>query len=95
MVLFNLVLLFSALSFGIPSNFQEIQYGSQGSCEKNNLLFNAARFTKIDLNRKSEHDLPMYLQVILFLNENQPKKKNSENLKPKKFSKIYFSKLNN
>ncbi len=70
MILFNVALLFSALSFGMPSSFQEIQYGSQGSCEQNNLLFNAARFTKIDLNKKSEHDLPMYLQVILFLNEN-------------------------
>ena len=59
----------SAYAHSFPQKFQEIQYVSQGSCEQNNLLFNAARFTKIDLNKKSEHDLPMFLQVILFLSD--------------------------
>jgi len=64
-----IVFLFVVYTQAFPQSFQEIQYVSQGSCEQNNLLFNAARFTKIDLNKKSEHDLPMFLQVILFLSD--------------------------
>lgn len=49
--------------------FSDLLYAQNGSCEAHNLNFNAARFSKIDLKRKSIHNLDLYLQVIFFIRE--------------------------
>lgn len=48
--------------------FQEILYQELGSCEGKNLTFNAARFSKIPLQRKRD-ELDLYYQMILFITE--------------------------
>lgn len=49
------------------NDFFDLYYAQMGSCATQNLNFNAARFSKISLNKKSEHGLDLYLQLILFI----------------------------
>jgi|GEM_PF-887999 len=53
-----------------PIQFKEIEYASIGSCETNNLSFNAARFSKIPTHEVRD-GLEVYLQIILFLHPDQ------------------------
>lgn len=51
-----------------PDWLSPLIYAQSGSCETNNLAFNAGRFSKIDL-KKTRDDLNLYLQIILFVEE--------------------------
>lgn len=51
-----------------PDWANDLSYFSIGSCETHDLNFNAARFTKIDLEQKRD-GLDLNLQIILFLQE--------------------------
>lgn len=63
----SLGMVFSA--FAAPQWLTPLVYGQNGSCETNNLTFNAGRFSKIDL-KKIRDNLNVYLQIILFIEEN-------------------------
>jgi hypothetical protein len=52
----------------LPVEFFDIKYQTMGSCSENNLSFNTARFTKIDLKTKRD-DLDLYLQILLYIND--------------------------
>lgn len=58
----------SAFSSEFPAWASDLKYFESGSCQTGNLSFNAARFSKIALAKKRE-DLDVYLQTILFINE--------------------------
>jgi hypothetical protein len=62
--------MFSLSVFGeiFPQKFIDLKYQSMGSCLENNLSFNTARFTKIDLKTKRDN-LDIYLQILLFFND--------------------------
>jgi hypothetical protein len=53
----------------LPTWEADLGFSQNGSCELANLSFNASRFNKINLNKK-RNDMDVYLQVILFLKEN-------------------------
>lgn len=48
--------------------FVDIAYQEMGSCEGKNLTFNAARFSRIPLQKRRD-DLDLYYQVILFITD--------------------------
>jgi len=52
----------------VPAEFSDIKYQSYGACSSNNLSFNTARFTKINLGFKRDN-LDIYLQILLFIND--------------------------
>ena len=58
----------AANSANFPAEFNDLKYQAMGSCLENNLSFNTARFTKIDLKTKRDN-LDIYLQILLFIND--------------------------
>lgn len=69
--LIALILSFSTVLFAqeFPDQaYEEIMYQELGSCAGRNLTFNAARFSKIPLQKRRD-DLDIYYQMILFITD--------------------------
>lgn len=66
--IYTFLISLSAFSADFPQNFIDLKYQTIGSCQTNNLSFNTARFTKIDLKTKRD-SLDIYLQILLFIND--------------------------
>lgn len=67
-IFFILIFIQNLYAVEFPSWASDIKYEQIGSCETNNLSFNAARFSKINLNRTRD-GLDLYLQLIFFFKE--------------------------
>lgn len=63
------ILSFHAHAQSLPNWATDLAYSQNGSCEIGKMSFNASRFSKINLNKKRA-GLDVYLQVILFLKDN-------------------------
>lgn len=67
-LLLSLIYSFSNTAYSMDWE-SDILYSQIGSCENNNLAFNAARFTKMPLH-KTRDGLELYLQLIVFIKAN-------------------------